>query len=289
MKLPLLYKDRRQEADTPVRAAQLVELHLAEVFRAICDRHGLKYWLACGTLLGALRHQGPIPWDDDFDVMILEPDYRKFLEFAASELPDDVYLETPDKNLRMENHITRLRDAYSWGLVRRDKRLLVNDHNGICIDIFPVRECGRRCRLTKWLLRRLSSAYGWYKRAHFNDVTVTNVLVKWCLGLKVLTLKLGFETTQLFCRKDHYVMASWFLNDRMWWPKEWIVRPGKESRMARFDNADFPVPFESEAVLEMQYGNWRNLPPCEERKGYLSVCLPTTPCFHSKAMQWEVG
>ena len=279
--IPLLYKDRRTEGNTPVRQAQLVELHLLEVFKKICEDHGLYYWILGGTLIGALRHGGFIPWDDDLDVGILEEDYYKFLKFARQELPADVYLEVPSDNLRMENHITRLRDNYSWGLVRRQKNLLVNDHNGICIDIFPVRKCGRCNKL-----RRFSSTYGYYKRAHFGPVTIGGLAYKYILGLKTLALKVLFECSQFMAPARYYVLASWFLNDKMWWPIDWIYRPNMPRRTAVFENVEMPIPFEAEKVLEMQYGKWRELPPVEARVGYLTVALPQTPCFHPNAMQY---
>ena len=111
MRIPNLYNDRRNEAETAVRQAQLIEHHLLDVFKKICDDHDIRFWLEGGTLIGALRHNGPIPWDDDLDDMLLEKDYDRFIKYAKEELPEDVYLETPSDNPRMENAITRLRDC----------------------------------------------------------------------------------------------------------------------------------------------------------------------------------
>ena len=61
------------------------ELEIFEVFRDICERHDLKYFADSGTLLGAIRHSGFIPWDDDMDVAMLREDYDKFIEFAKDE------------------------------------------------------------------------------------------------------------------------------------------------------------------------------------------------------------
>ena len=58
-----------------------------EIFDAICSKYGLKYWADCGTMLGAIRHKGFIPWDDDLDIGMLREDFNRFLEIAADELP----------------------------------------------------------------------------------------------------------------------------------------------------------------------------------------------------------
>lgn len=69
------------------RKYQLILLDILDVFVSICDRHKLKYYLNAGTLLGAVRHQGFIPWDDDIDICMPRTDYIKFLEIVHSELP----------------------------------------------------------------------------------------------------------------------------------------------------------------------------------------------------------
>ena len=71
-----------------LRKLQMIELDILKVVASICDTHGLKYYLAEGTLLGAVRHAGFIPWDDDIDVVIPREDYEKFIRLAKTELPE---------------------------------------------------------------------------------------------------------------------------------------------------------------------------------------------------------
>ena len=80
-------------------------LSIYQAFAAVCEKHGLKYWVAFGTMLGAVRHNGFIPWDDDFDVFMLREDYEKFLTVADKELPEyfkDV-LEILDKRFSLDD------------------------------------------------------------------------------------------------------------------------------------------------------------------------------------------
>ncbi|MBR3182496.1 MAG: LicD family protein, partial [Eggerthellaceae bacterium] len=92
-----------QRATGKLRELQLVELELMEWFVGFCTRHNLRYYLLGGTLLGAVRHEGFIPWDDDVDICMPRPDYMKFLEMAEEELfGTDMRIESVyhDRNFR---------------------------------------------------------------------------------------------------------------------------------------------------------------------------------------------
>ena len=73
--------------NSELRALQLVELNIMRIFADICERHNLRYYMVGGTMLGAIRHKGFIPWDDDVDVGMPRPDYEKFLDIVRAELP----------------------------------------------------------------------------------------------------------------------------------------------------------------------------------------------------------
>lgn len=113
---------------------QLLLGYLLEVDR-ICEKHNIKYFLGGGTLLGAARHKGFIPWDDDVDIMMLREDYDKFLEVAPSELPDGVILQDPkkDKNSFYCYAKLRLTDTmFATDFSKHHK----NTENGFAFDIF---------------------------------------------------------------------------------------------------------------------------------------------------------
>ena len=82
-----------------LRKAQLIMLDMLVEFDAICKKHNLKYWLDSGTLLGAVRHQGFIPWDDDIDLSMPVEDYNRFKEIATSELSEDIFFQTKEHYL----------------------------------------------------------------------------------------------------------------------------------------------------------------------------------------------
>lgn len=110
------------------------ELEILAIFDEICRRHDLRYYLDFGTLLGAVRHQGIIPWDDDIDVSMMRPDYERFKEIAANELHTPYFLQTAyTDNFTMA--FAKIRDSRTSAVefpYRQDM------NQGIFIDIFPL-------------------------------------------------------------------------------------------------------------------------------------------------------
>lgn len=80
---------------TLTRRIQLKELEILKVFQNICRRHGLRYFAIGGTCLGAVRHKGFIPWDDDIDVAMPYEDYLEFQRIAETDLPDNYGILSP--------------------------------------------------------------------------------------------------------------------------------------------------------------------------------------------------
>ena len=110
------------------------QLIIAREIKRLCDKHNIKYFIIAGTLLGAIRHGGFIPWDDDMDVGMLREDYEKFLKVAKTELGEDFFLQTPetDKNYglpfaKILLNGTRLVEATAGS----------NAKKGIFVDVFP--------------------------------------------------------------------------------------------------------------------------------------------------------
>ncbi len=92
-----------------LREAQLIMLDMLIEFDVICKKHQLRYWLDSGTLLGAVRHQGFIPWDDDIDISMPIEDYHRFLAVAPAELSSNVFLQNRNTDCEFKFDYTKLR------------------------------------------------------------------------------------------------------------------------------------------------------------------------------------
>lgn len=115
-----------------------VELDLLEEFIRICDKYGFKYCLDGGSLLGAVRHKGFIPWDDDIDVSLPREEFKKFLEVAPSELKAPLHLQYTTTEPRHYKAFAVIRNSSTTAIdLYWVERGLVFDM-GVGIDIFPI-------------------------------------------------------------------------------------------------------------------------------------------------------
>lgn len=133
-----LFPDNRLEGDTVMRQAQFVLLRMFKIIDYICRKHKIEYWMCSGTLLGAVRHQGFIPWDDDLDICMLRDDYERFVKIAVIEFPNDMLLQTRDTDVNYHYLPLpcKVRDKKSFILSPgyEDER----SEKGLYIDIFPA-------------------------------------------------------------------------------------------------------------------------------------------------------
>lgn len=118
-----------------LRKLQLVELEIANEIKRVCVENNIKYFLESGTLLGAVRHGGFIPWDDDMDIGMMRDEYEKFLKIAPEKLSSEFILQTwkNEKDYSLTFAKVRKLDTIFLEYEFKDSSM----HNGIWVDIFP--------------------------------------------------------------------------------------------------------------------------------------------------------
>ena len=120
-----------------LRRIQRKMIEILDAFDGICRKHSINYWLACGSLLGARRHGGFIPWDDDLDVAVLQTDYKKLLSILKEELPENLKLQTRETDKNYWYYYPKIRDVNSRFYDKNTESDNLQ-YQGIFIDIFPI-------------------------------------------------------------------------------------------------------------------------------------------------------
>ena len=142
------------EVSAEMKATWKVLLDILEEFIRICEKYNLKYCLDGGTMLGAIRHKGFIPWDDDVDVSLPRADFQRFLEIAKDELKPPLFLQYGTTDPEHFQAFACIRNNHTSGIdvswIRSGRRHSM----GIGMDIFPFDYIPDKTSDLKWILWR---------------------------------------------------------------------------------------------------------------------------------------
>ena len=136
-----------------------VELDMLKHFIEICEKYNLKYFAASGTLIGAIRHKGFIPWDDDVDIIMPREDYKKFLDCAQNELSDNYFLQSNTTEKRYPTGHAQIRNINTACIRPGEYNKLKSsegNHYGIFIDIFPYDGVPQNHKLRKKQIKKVA-------------------------------------------------------------------------------------------------------------------------------------
>ena len=151
------------------------EIDLLQQLLDVCKKHGLRVWVADGTLLGAVRHKGFIPWDNDIDVVMLREDYDRLLALPADTFRQPYFLQTPYTDKLYYHGQAQLRNSETAAIRPSDSYRPFNQ--GIFIDIFPLDAVPEDAEQRSYVIRRIR------KVTRFLHAYDTPVLLSGRLGL----------------------------------------------------------------------------------------------------------
>lgn len=242
---------------------QTVLLELLHEFDRVCRKHNIPYVVFCGSALGAVRHNGIIPWDDDLDVSMLRSDYERFLLVAPTELKENYYLQA-EGSKHWTMNFSKLRKNNTTFLEKfhpRDKKM----HQGIYIDIFPCDNASEIewIRKLQFCASRVVLAKSLWKRGYETDSKRKKLFMRFCclvpakpfLKLTMLKKKTNSQYVQTFLActsryKKGIFKRSWF----------------NETLEMDFEDMKVPVSLHYDELLTTMYGDYMKLPSEEERK-----------------------
>lgn len=262
---------------TTAHSLSPLQQKILEIFKAVRDileRNGLRYFAVGGTCIGAVRHQGFIPWDDDLDIMLPDRDYKRFIEIAAGELPPNLALL--DSSLLRHNGSLGLK-VYDTGTTFIEEHELPypEQYKGVFIDIFPLggapddeRSQKRFCRrfLT---LKRLDER----RRLRYRDMHSLAAKLSWLAVFPLKLLPYRFWSGKIKKMTDKYpfdkCQTSAFIWDGLL-PKLLMNRERVFSDYTElaFEDTAIRCAKDTHYYLSRIFGDYMQLPPEEQRQGH---------------------
>lgn len=243
-------------------------LNIMDVIHDICQKNNIKYYLTGGSLLGAIRHKGFIPWDDDLDIVMPRPDFDHFLEISKTSLPSDYVVEWITTNPKY------------WHVYAKvcNKKTVFSEmaggfkvETGIFVDVFPIDEtsgCTKTVNMRKWLLRKISVMMG--EKARPGSLKGIKKLLTEMFSQKTLhsfataLMCIGNGTGKLYYTNfgSQYTVKQ----------RTQLKTTMGKGMLSQFENRMYMIPDNYEAVLLSTFGpKYMELPPVEKRKIHYPV------------------
>lgn len=258
----------RYQEVTDIREIQQMELGIMEYIHEVCQKIGVKYFLAYGSLIGAVRHKGFIPWDDDMDICMLREDYEKLQDYLIAN-PDDRYeVMSYKNNLNYVYPFMKVQDNQTY-LLEEDVR--IDSNMGIYVDIFPVDgyedDSVFKDKMTRLIKKRQLSCYTF--KGITNTKSLLNSLIRY-----ISVIIFYFTNTNKYIRGidelaqsrkvDDYELVDYLIYKDMnkpVWKREWL----NQTITGVFEGKEFMIPKNYHEILTSDYGDYMQLPPVELR------------------------
>ena len=253
-----------------VKRIWAVELDLLSELMRVCQKHDIKMQISYGTLLGAVRHKGFIPWDDDLDVWLPRKEFTKLLSIADSEFQHPYFFQTALTDRKYYLPYARLRNSLTTGAVTGQEG--VDYNNGIYIDIYVLDGFVRSKFLyyAQLALRRLVlKAVVVYNQAPCHESKSVRIFLSRLIRpiARIFSYKmwvlLNYWTTSLYNRiADRYSVVYEMMNKPY---KDWVAKTDLgDTIFLDFECLHVPAPRNYDAILRREYGEYMKYPSIDK-------------------------
>lgn len=262
---------------------QALEYSALKIIASICDDNQIEYFLIGGTTLGAVRHGGFIPWDDDIDVGMTRENYKRFLKIAPNILPKGYVLQTPYEGTKNPYFYSKVRINGTKFVEYCNHRLYI--HHGVYVDIFPFDEIPDDEKLNAKQFVNFQKNIRLFSLRQSPDVSTepNNIkeYMKSCVRKMLhcvaklypydaLVNKLEKESMKYNGTGQSALACLNFPKRKVEYIKKSDLYPLVKKK---FIDEEFYVPGNNDVYLRTHYGNYMELPPEEQRFGHKPYCV----------------
>lgn len=255
------------DMEDKLRELQITQLEILEYVDEFCKKHEIKYSLYAGTLLGAVRHKGFIPWDDDLDICMSRDDYNRFIELWDNEIHEKFLLQNKENTPSFTQSFTKIRKKNTLFIQEDD---LDKDYSkGIFIDIFPIDRIPNG-NFNKKLFQLKCMIYQLMMREFIpkNSNIFVRIVCKFLLMFtnKHNRIKIRNKLLNSIITNNHnHLLNTVMIETVNTARKEFSNELLDDYCELEFEEKTFMCFAMWKHYLENKYGNYRELPPVEER------------------------
>lgn len=277
--LPDDFLDEETKCDyyisSSIKGLWAVELDLLNELDRVCKKHNLQYWADSGTLLGAARHKGFIPWDDDIDIFMFREDFDKLCD-VSFEFNFPYFFQTEETDPSSLRGHAQIRNSETTGILKEELNMDIHFNQGIFIDIFPLDYLPDDDMECEKYLSRINRYSWWIK--FFKGITVHYNFKKNMKGIIKALLRFfckpfGYKTLMKLYYKREGLMRKYRDTNRVMELCFYPIRITPKLERALFNKTIYlpfefttiPVPGEYISILNQKYSNWREI---KVKKGY---------------------
>ena len=258
-----------------LRKLQLIELSILKEFILICEKHNLRYYAAGGTVLGAVRHKGFIPWDDDIDVAMPREDYEKFLSISDKIRNKNFSVSTVYNN---ENHYTPFIQVFNPQMSIVIKNAKITKNSFCWMDIFPIDglpdlSTTRFVHTRRFLIKRAL-----YHFSVFKEAVNQNKVRPFCEKV-IIWICNHIDIQKLFNQKKRLDACDKLVKKYSFYKTQYCMRTWSQYRLRalfptsyfgkgailKFEDIDIVVPQNYDGYLKQLFGDYMKEPPVDKR------------------------
>ena len=263
------YKDYDQKTLTKLHQ---VQIELLDEFVRICEKHNLTYFLIYGTLLGEVRHQGVIPWDDDIDVGMPRSDYDKFLKIAPTELDSKYFLDCLEYN--DDYYLPFAKIKKNGTIFDEEISHCLNNHKGIFMDIFPLENVYANNVFLKYhslMAFSITDTIFYKQKMKTLKNTIHPIIVRCLSILPKKSLQHIQRKHMTYCHDDNSMYMS-VLGAGYGYRKDVNLRSNiMPPKKVIFAGKEYNGMHDNDQYLKHIYGNYLELPPVEKRRNHMPL------------------